>query len=256
VYQKKTDDYDHGAQRSPFLASPLITRIACMNFPSSSAKQKPLVFRDTMLAQTKAESEFTEWLLVEVARIEAFYKQKENEALARFRALEEQLVIMQKMAGRNSYAEVLLSKLGQEPENSEDAKINEGNLHQFFKTPEEEGYADYERSRKYRKPINKPVDQGARKRLKHACVEYYRRLEFLRSYIAVNREAFRKITKKFDKLSGLGMSCGFMNNHIIKSYFGGMENKLDQLINGTELLVAKYVYQHHWVFLGDYGLLI
>ncbi|KAF8247020.1 hypothetical protein K440DRAFT_313971 [Wilcoxina mikolae CBS 423.85] len=218
--------------------------MTAFNFPTSprSKQQKPLVFQDTIAAQRIAEAEFTEWLLAEVARIDAFYRQKEKEAVARFRALEEQLVIMQKMAGRNSLTEVILSKLGQEPESSEDATINTDNLHTFL-TSEQEGYADYQRSKKYRKPINKPVDNAARKRLKHACSEYYRRLEALRSYIAVNREAFRKITKKFDKMSGLGMSASFMNNRINKSYFGGMENKLDQLINGTEILVAKFFWE-------------
>ncbi|KAF8542931.1 EXS family-domain-containing protein [Trichophaea hybrida] len=151
---------------------------------------------------------------------------------------------MQRVTGRNSLTEVILSKLGQEPDSSKGATIDTDNLYTFL-TPEQEGYADYERSRKYRKPVNKPVDSAARKRLKHACSEYYRRLEALRSYIAVNREAFRKITKKFDKMSGLGMSTRFMNNQINKSYFGGMENKLDQLINGTELLVAKYFWENN-----------
>jgi hypothetical protein len=48
------------------------------------------------------------------------------------------------------------------------------------------------------------------------------------------------MTKKFDKASGLRTSPRFLNEHINKSYFAGSENKLDDLINETEILFARF----------------
>jgi hypothetical protein len=38
----------------------------------------------------------------------------------------------------------------------------------------------------------------------------------------------------------LRTSGKFMGEHINKSYFGGTDNKLDDLINDTEILFARY----------------
>lgn len=214
--------------------SPIVERMT--RGPTRSKKKGPK-FQDTTKVHAKAEAEFTEWLGAELTKIEAFYKLREDEALARFRALEEQLVIMERMVDNTSYGigyggfELVLRK------RTDDAPDEAPKSMKY-----REQQADYERANKYRKPINKPVDQAVRRMLKNACLEYYRRLEFLRSYITVNREAFRKITKKFDKLTGHGMSGKFMNDVILRSYFAGPDNQLDHLVNGTELLVAKYVY--------------
>lgn len=200
-------------------------------------KKKSPKFQDTTEVHARAEEEFVEWLTSELTKIESFYKLKEDEALARFRALEEQLVIMERMVDNSAYGigykgfELVIRKRTDDA--AEDAPKS---------VKYREQQADYERAKEYRKPTNKPVDQAVRRMLKHACSEYYRRLELLRSYVTINREGFRKITKKFDKLSGHGMSGKFMNSVISKSYFAGPDNQLDHLMNGTELLVAKYVH--------------
>jgi SPX domain protein involved in polyphosphate accumulation len=217
-------------------------------------KMKTQIIRDMTLAQASAEKEFTAWIEGELAKVEGFYKEREDEAVKRFRALEEQLVIMQEKAGRGSYTDMIMgtfrgrdsgvnsshSSLGkQESETSGAAVIGYDNLHELFRTPGEEGRMDYQRSNKYRKPINKPIDKAVRRSLKYACFEYYRRLEALRSYVVVNKEGFRKILKKFDKASGSGFQGRYMNTRVAKSYFGGTENKMDALLNATEILVAK-----------------
>lgn len=197
-------------------------------------------YQNSAQVQATAQGKFTNWLMSELAKIEGFYKIKEDEALKRFLALEEQLTIMQKRQSGKAYSigigSIEFSLRKRSPSGSEDESM-------YSMRPLETGggRADYERAdERHRRPINKPTEQAVRSRLKYACIEYYRRLEFLRSYVVVNREAFRKITKKFDKVSGLQMSNMFMHKNITRSYFAGMDNKLDRLLNDTELLVAKY----------------
>lgn len=210
--------------------SPIMERMT-----TRGRKRKTPKFQDTTEVHAKAEEDFTKWLMSELDKIETFYKLREDEALARFRALEEQLVIMERMVDSSSYGigyggfELVLRK------RTDDAPQDAPRSVRY-----REQRADYERSPKSRKPINKPADQAVRRLLKNACTEYYRRLELLRSYVTMNREGFRKITKKFDKQSGHGMSGRFMNNVVSRSYFAGPDNQLDHLMNGTELLVAKY----------------
>ncbi|KAA8911381.1 SPX domain-containing protein [Sphaerosporella brunnea] len=238
------------AHRSSVLVpGPLIRKVTGFG----NAKKKPAaaaaVYSDIVAAQEKAEAEFIEWLLGELSKVEAFYRAKEEEAIKRFRDLDEQLVIMQTNAEEHKgysidYGGVEIKLRKQRGKDSAwaDDGVQMDSRCSIPSLKELDAAADYERSNAYRVPINEPVEQAARKRLKYACTEYYRRLEFLRLYVTTNQEAFRKITKKFDKASGLGMSGGFMNSHIMRSYFGGTENKLDQLLNGTEMLVARYVW--------------
>lgn len=100
---------------------------------------------------------------------------------------------------------------------------------------------DYERRKKpSRNPVNDPPHRVAKRKLKKAYIEYFHGLEMLKSYIHINREAFRKITKKFDKASGIRTSTKFMNEYVDKSYFGGPNNKLEDLMNDTESLFARF----------------
>lgn len=103
-----------------------------------------------------------------------------------------------------------------------------------------EGTRDYVRRAPARKPLNNPPHRVAKRKLKRAYIGYYRGLDMLKSYVTVNRECFRKITKKFDKASGLKTSNRFMTEYVDKSRFGGAENELDDLLNDTEALFARF----------------
>lgn len=100
---------------------------------------------------------------------------------------------------------------------------------------------DYERRKKLgRNPVNDPPHRMAKRKLKKAYIEYFHGLEMLKSYIQINREAFRKITKKFDKAAGLRTSTKFMTEYVDRSHFGGPNNRLDDLMNDTESLFARF----------------
>lgn len=59
----------------------------------------------------------------------------------------------------------------------------------------------------------------AKKQLKEALVEHYRSISLIKSYRVMNRTAFRKITKKFDKAVHTSLSPEFMRKVDKESYF-------------------------------------
>lgn len=229
-------------------------------------------------AQIRASAEFHQWLLQELYRIEEFYQRREDEAVQRFYEMKEQLDILRdrwfkhhyRIAYENDAGDVnenihqegghssatssghdhpdaaaaaahrrstwrdTLAAIGRgKPDDNPDADIMSlSSAHR-----DSDLRRDYER----RHPTNDPGHKLAKSKLKYAYSEYYHRLEMLKSFVQLNRDAFRKITKKFDKVSGLRTSGKFMNEHINKSYFGGSDNRLDDLINDTEILFARYV---------------
>lgn len=233
---------------------------------------------DLTEAMLKANTEFQKWLLIELTKIENFYKRKEGEAVIRFGHMKEQLELLRLswLRTHSQFNSEGLSSLDERPEdNTMDKQLFGGSasasenvsgsapdvpiqrrvgwkstivamtgikshdsvLGEAMSSSMLVAQRDYER----RRPINNPNYRLAKSKLKRAFIEYYRRLELLKSYTRLNREAFGKITKKFDKALGLRTSSRFMNEHINTSYFGGAENKLDDLINETEMLFARYV---------------
>lgn len=88
---------------------------------------------------------------------------------------------------------------------------------------------DYESKRKH---FGVPY-LSAKRQLKVALLEHYRALSLLRSYRILNRTAFRKITKKFDKAMSSSISKQYMNKIDEQSFFNTSDT-LDKLISQAE----------------------
>lgn len=84
----------------------------------------------------------------------------------------------------------------------------------------------------------------AKRKLKIAFLEYYRKLGLIQSYRTFNKTAFRKITKKFDKTTGLSISKKFMDSIEKKAYF--IQSKTcDKLLTRAEDIFVRFYYDEN-----------
>jgi hypothetical protein len=223
------------------------------------------------------QADFFSFLDKELQKIESFYVQKENEAEHRLQVLREQLHIMRDRRVQEliDAQRTGNGKAGHKVRNGHDANDN-GTIehtnapkwirevedaigigsHRFGKNSVEfakmagenkDGHGNasqqhlQERNKDFsRKPPQEDVSyRTAKRKLKLALQEFYRGLELLKSYALLNRTAFRKINKKYDKAVQARPPMRYMSDRVNKSWFVQSE-KLDVLLVSVEDLYARY----------------
>ncbi|GAW12379.1 hypothetical protein ANO14919_017450 [Xylariales sp. No.14919] len=225
----------------------------------SSKASYPLQAIDTV---RQREKEFFNFLDAELQKVETFYRQKEVQAEARLNALREQL---HEMRNRRTQEIAELRQRKKYKLDGADDSVGESsgfNGHYKWIDPIKSrifkpganskalatmpqtpvvGTMSGDAIRDYiRRPQEHEVSyKTAKRKLKLALQEFYRGLELLKSYALLNRTAFRKLNKKYDKAVNARPPYRYMNEKVNKSWFVNSE-ALDGHIKAVEDLYARY----------------
>ena len=201
-------------------------------------------------------------------KIESFYEAREKEATERLRMLRQQLNIM----GNQRIQEVLVARALTHTSNADKGKESNGAGNgfkgSFLKNPMK-GLSHFGKNSQalphLTTPALHPNDpesvlrrrdftrrpefamhntpevpyRSAKRKLKVALLEFYRGLELLRSYAFLNRTAFRKINKKYDKVAVEGPTMWYMTEKVNKAWFVQSE-VVDDLMVTVEDLYTRY----------------
>ncbi|KAM0452353.1 hypothetical protein ACHAPV_007271 [Trichoderma viride] len=209
------------------------------------------------------EQQFYQFMDSELEKVETFYQKNEDRAGQRLIMLREQL---HEMRNRR------IQEIANEETNNRSLsgvstqKLQEGNLDKssgwvhplknkifppgpnsksFQNMPQtphmaaggraHDGHMDY-----VRRPENHEVAyRTAKRKLKLAMQEFYRSLELLKSYAMLNRTAFRKLNKKFDKAVNARPPMRYMNEKVNKAWFVNSD-VVEGHIKAVEDLYARY----------------
>jgi len=212
----------------------------------------------------RREDEFFEFLDSELNKIESFYKMKEQEATDRLQVLRQQLHTMRD----RRIQEVLLAKMASSQNGKGSGHGNGfGGVNgarwknpitgkpRFGKNsralthmstpsvgsthlPDPATIAD--RRDFMRRPDHHGVPyRSAKRKLKLALQEFYRGLELLKAYAYLNRTAFRKINKKYDKTVNARPPMRYMSEKVNQAYFVRSE-VIESHLLAVEDLYARY----------------
>ncbi|KAE8137325.1 SPX domain-containing protein [Aspergillus pseudotamarii] len=211
----------------------------------------------------RRQDEFFAFLDNELAKIESFYQMKEEEATERLKVLKQQLHIMRDQR----IQEVLSNKKGKAQNGHVNKQTGFGGLngsrlkeafvgHRIGKnskalaelaTPAANQGQDADVVNRRRDFSRRPDDvanhevsyRSAKRKLKHALQEFYRGVELLKAYAYLNRTAFRKINKKYDKAVNSRPPLRYMSDKVNKAWFVQSE-VTENLMAATEDLYARY----------------
>lgn len=212
----------------------------------------------------KRQDEFFEFLDNELTKIDSFYQMKEQEATDKLRVLRQQLHIMRDQR----IQEVLVAKRAAKSDGPEAqqrpngfVKLNSNRLkdtlvgkNRFGKNSEalaemaapgmhaqDREFISNRRDfmRRQDPPSQEVSYRSAKRKLKHALQEFYRGVELLKGYAYLNRTAFRKINKKYDKAVSARPSLRYMSEKVNKAAFVQSE-VIESLMVAVEDLYARY----------------
>ena len=228
------------------------------------------IYRELESAQTN----FFGYLDEELDKIEEFYKEKEDEATERLMVLRDQLHILRdrrlddlfkerrdgsKARRESTYSQNVnhldssdsdeprmikklpwLASLDWAWETARNGRVGRKSVAmQAEGTPNAFRPLDDNRDYERRKKDTVIPYRTAKRKLKLAMQEFYRSLELLKSYSILNRTAFRKINKKYDKSTNSRPPLRYMSEKVNKAWFV-KSDVVENHIQAVEDLYARY----------------
>lgn len=219
------------------------------------------------------QAEFFDYLDKELDKIDTFYREKEEEAVARMKVLREQLHILRDrrledlararkssaMRHSTTYGAVDVAP-GEDTEDDKHSsrmpwqrlfgeaktiahggRVGKGTKAMEGLATPSQANLGIDNSRDYtrRKSRHDIPYRTAKRKLKIAMQEFYRGLELLKSFALLNRTGFRKINKKYDKTVNAKPSYKYMSDKVNRSGFV-QSDIVDDLIRTVEDLYARY----------------
>lgn len=240
--QSGNSDHDENVLRKRKFSRPGSVREARWRYPPD------IPLKELVPQMTPSERKFFEVLDQELEKVEAFYEEREAEAVNRYKILTEQLEQLaqhraQYVARQSRFAllkeriplpnpsnlkRVVTKQAGQEVEsmtvNGNDSPLAGDDL-----TQNRDGY------RRAAGTALSPENYiAARRKLKVAMWEFYRFLGYVKSYRLLNRTGFSKVTKKMEKVTKI--KCQNEYNAIVSKTHFANSKVIDDLQSDTETL--------------------
>ncbi|CAI7582775.1 unnamed protein product [Penicillium manginii] len=217
---------------------------------------------DPALEVERRQDEFHAFLDGELQKIDSFYLMKEQEATDRLKVLRRQLHVMRDQRMQEVMAAKKTAKRSDPEEHRMNGfgKLNGARLKdtltgktRFGKnsqalaqmaTPninarDREFIQNRRDFMRRQDPPNDVSYRSAKRKLKHALQEFYRGIELLKGYAYLNRTAFRKINKKYDKAVNARPPLRYMSERVNKAAFVQSE-VIESLMVAVEDLYARY----------------
>ncbi|GAB1318553.1 Xenotropic and polytropic retrovirus receptor 1 [Madurella fahalii] len=209
----------------------------------------------------KAKNDFFQFMMGELDKVEEFYRTKEQEAGKRLQLLREQLYEMRNRRGDDAFRSDIRRKGSGDPAsqgllgrvresvieltsfNKSSTKLSPGVRDRPPLPPTPILTALPSQSRRDFVPkqvIDEDVSYPeAKRRLKVALHEFYRTLNLIQSYAALNRTAFQKLNKKYDKNARVSEKQEFVRHFVDKASFV-KSRVIEEHMQTTEDLFARY----------------
>ncbi|KAF3479681.1 uncharacterized protein GIQ15_06657 [Arthroderma uncinatum] len=234
------------------------------SYPEYEPSKAQVPAHEQALAELRTkETEFFAFMDKELAKIEAFYKLKEDESTNRLNVLRDQLHVMRDTrmeelrmkkdrlkSEANGNSHVPKAPVAQTAANWTRPLTRSSRSHMGKTTkamtqlatprgPVPRAMADEQRDFVTRPDYQGVPYNSAKRKLKLALLEFYRGLELLKSYADLNRKAFRKMNKKYDKMSYSRPTGRYMTEKVNKAWFVQSDVVENHLV-AVEDLYARY----------------